>query len=299
MKDRIFGYEVLSGRYQIDKKEAEYIRLAFTKVISNQSFSSISDEFNQLEVKPRKKGAKWNASMINNMIRNLRYSGDQGYPKIVSRSIQMRAIAVLDNKNMRRKRISSYKRNADSPFFRMIFCKNCGNPLWLYEKNEKKYWRCTADKNRQKCGVYHKWDGILDQDLNRTVSDLISELMEEKIPIQNIGILKPNLLDIVKTENLMKKTMNEETDDFYQLNEYLSEKHRIQYRQYEQDWISETILLKKRISNLSQPVRLTGRLLRQIIRQIKIDGNGNVLFELTNHQCIEKRICITRRAPYV
>ena len=298
MKDRIFGYEILSGRFRIDKKEAEYIRLAFTRINAEHSLSSVSEEFNQKGIKPRKKGAKWNASMINNMVRNLRYSGDQGYPKIVSRSLQVQTIAVLDNKNIRIKRMNSFKRNADCPFFKMVFCTKWNNPLWLYEKNEERYLRCALEKKKRFCNMYHRCKGIKEDDLYGAISEVIHDLMSGKLPIRNEGIMKPNLLDIVKTENQMKQVMAEKTDDFYQLNKYLSKKHRIQYRQYEQDWISETILLKKRLSDLSPPVKITGKILRQIIRRIEIDGNGNVLFELTNHQCIEKRIGITRRTPY-
>ena len=55
MLDRTFGYEIVDGKYRVQKTEAGIVRTVMEKVISGESYFKISKQLNADKVKTRKK----------------------------------------------------------------------------------------------------------------------------------------------------------------------------------------------------------------------------------------------------
>ena len=298
MLDQLYGYEVKDGIYRVQKNEAKIIRAVFNDIIEGKSIVSIANDLNEKGIRTRKKDAKWYHGMISKMIRNRRYCGELGYPKIVNVSIQNEAIRCLDNRSFRKGRLKSSKRNKESPFYKMIYCRNCGSNFWLYEGSELFYWRCTADIRTGGCGLYHRNDGIKDEDIHDVVLEAINDLIGSPELIMNLGSMKPNHLEIVRLDNEIKKLLQSNQEEIAMVGKLLKDKYQLSYAQYDADYISETMVLKAKVSKLYHQTVITRDLVKSLIKEILIDENGKVTIVFINHQCIKKQVSIIRGIPH-
>lgn len=298
MLDQLYGYEVKDGRYRVQKKEAKIIRSVFNDIIDGKSTISVANDLNEQGIRTRKKDAKWYHGMISRMIRNRRYCGELGYPKIVNVSIQNEAINSLENRRLRKGRLDSNERNKASPFYKRIRCKNCGSQFWLYECNDIFYWRCTADIRTGGCGLYHRDDGIKDDDIHGVVLEAINDLISSPELIMNLGTMQPNHLEIVKLENKIKRLLHSDNQDMERIEKLLKDKYQLSYAQYDTDYISETMVLKAKVSKLYHQTEITRDLVKSLIKEILIDENGKITIIFINHQCIEKQASIIRGIPH-
>lgn len=292
MLDNVYGYEIKDGTYRVQKTEARFVRNAFERYINGTSTSMISKYFNEMNISTRKKNGRWTHTMIINMLKNRRYCGELGYPQIVSKSIQEEAIKRLHDNNFYKGRIDAKKLNLTSPFYKMMECRHCGNRIWLYEYDGIYYWCATKTKTKCALADYRKKIGILDEELHRCTLELINELIEDPEIIQHIENFNYNNLDVVKVENQIKQLLRNETNNVREINEYLKKKYELLYERYDEDNISETIILKKNLSLLPIQERVKREVLISLIRKIQIDKEGVVIFILRNGQIFEKNITI-------
>lgn len=298
MLDQLYGYEIKDGIYRVQKKEAKIIRSMFHDVIDGKTVTAIANNLNEQGIETRKKDAKWYHGMISRIIRNRRYCGELGYPKIVNVSIQNEAISILNNRNLRKRRLNSSKRNKESPFYKMIHCENCGSNFWLYEGKEMFYWRCTADIRTGGCGLYHRNDGIKDEDMHGVVLEAINDLISSPQLIMNLGSMQPNHLEIVKIDNEIRKLLQTDKEEMTMIEKLLKDKYQLSYAQYDADYISETMILEAKVSKLYHQTVITRDLVKSLIKEILIDENGKVTIVFINHQCIEKQASIIRGIPH-
>lgn len=294
MLDQIYGFEVKYGKYQVQRTEAKIVRLIFDEIILNKGPYMVAGLLNEKGIPTRKKNGKWTHSVISRMIRNRRYSGELGYPKIVNKSVQDKAIEALKNISLSKARRISNNRNMNSPFYKTLKCANCGYGFCLYEGSEILYWRCGADKSRSKCGVYHKWDGIADDDIHALTLEVINELIAAPQMIMNLGNSRYNKLSIVKIDNQINKLLETDAHDIEKMEQLIKEKHRIAYAQYDDDYIAETMMLIEAVKKLSIQSVVIKEVLTSLIKEIRIDETGKVSFMLLNYQVIEKHLKIRR-----
>lgn len=298
MLDQVFGYEIYEGKYRVQKTEAKFVRLLFEDVIDGKSLTSIANAFNQQGVRPRKNHAKWHHGTIAKMIRNPRYCGELGYPKIINQSQQESAIRSLESRTISKDRKEAKKRNQSSPLYNLLKCSSCDCNLCLYEKEHLAYWRCAQDAGHQRCKSVHAWSGIADDDICAVILETINEMINDPDMIENQGQFRANLLGIVKVENEIKKRMQRSDEDTAEIEALLIEKNRLSYAQYDADYIAETERLKERVKKLPRQNELTKEIVQALIKEIRIDQEGQVIIHLLNHQSIEKRVTVMRKNAY-
>lgn len=298
MLDQVFGYEINEGKYRVQKTEAKFVRSLFEDVIDGKSLTSIANAFNQQGVRPRKNHAKWHHGTIAKMIRNPRYCGELGYPKIINQSQQERAIRSLESNTISKERKKAKKRNQSSPLYNLLKCSSCDCNLCLYENEKLDYWRCAKDAGHQSCEVIHTWSGIANDDICAVILETINEMIGDPEMIVNQGQLRANLLEIVKVENEIKKRIQSNDEDTVEIEALLIEKNRLLYAQYDADYVAETERLKERVKKFPQQNNLTKEIVQALIKEIRIDQEGQVIIHLLNHQSIEKRVTILRKNAY-
>lgn len=81
-----FGYHIEAGEIAILPAEAELVWLVFNDYLSGLSFQSLADKLEQQEVR-YDVGKAWNKNMIARMLEDRRYTGAEGYPKIVENDV--------------------------------------------------------------------------------------------------------------------------------------------------------------------------------------------------------------------
>lgn len=297
MKDKTYGYEISNGKLRVQKKEAKVIRFIFEELMNEVTPTMIATILNEQKVETRKKNGKWTHARIVQIIRNKRYSGELGYPPIVSKHLQKQTIQILESSSLSKYRLDSSQRNKQSPFYKKIKCAECGYSMWLYEKGGPKFWRCTSNKFAI-CDVYHKWDGVLDEDIHHVTVAMINELAENIDLIQNVGTLHHNLLEIVKLENELKEKINHDPFNIKAIEELLLKKYELKYEQFVHDYISETVQLQYYLKRIGAVSKLTHEIVNKIINKIEISRDGKIIYTLNNHQKVTKSITIVREIPH-
>lgn len=298
MLDRLYGYEIADGKYRVQKTEAKTIRAVMEKAASGHSYTGLAAGLNADQIKTRKKDGKWTHTMISNMIKNRRYSGELGYPKIVSRELQERAVSILKEKQTENATKKSISNNKKSPFFKKIRCSQCGSNVFLYDDGEERYWRCvkeTGKYGKSICGIYEYHDGVRDSDIRKAVSELFDEIATGKTEIVPQGEKRPDHLGIVKIENRMKELLESENVDFEQVDRLLRKKNEIRYEQYRYETSSETMMMKKRLSELSPDGEPDRDMIDQFIKSMILYPEGVLRIILLNDQTADKEVTILRR----
>lgn len=298
MQDRIYGYEIVSGRLQVKKTEAKIIRNIFDEVLNENSLMSIAGKLNNMEILVRKKNGNWTHSMVSNIVKNRRYCGELGYPKIINKNIQDKAAAMLKNKALHKGKVASSNLNKESPFYKKVECKTCGRKIWLYDHEGIRYWHCASVNMKYNCKTYRKWEGYLDIELQQLVLSFINELINDPMQIQYEENVRHNNLEIVKIENEIKNKMNRVKCDMCEIRRLLAKKYSMKYLQYEDDKISETVILKKRLSEMKHQDKLTHELVSSVIRKITIDRSGTVSIILLNDQIMKRTLVLRKVDEY-
>ncbi len=286
MRDLIYGYEIKDGLLRVKKSEAKYVRFMFDEYLKGKSLCNIANWLNKNNAPVHKQGGKWSHGMISRIIKNLRYSGDMGYPNIITKSQQQEAIHMLENRdcNMSRKKAGS--RNKDSPFYKMGKCSKCGSNIRVYDYKGTLYLKCSNEKDKG-C--------LLESELRELTLYMINELIENNDLIECVDNKELNILEITKIENQINEMLKNHEASCNEINRLMKVKHQVVYEQYKNDSIAESMQLKARLSMMKKQEELTHELLRQIVRKIIFHEEGNITFVLLNNQRIEKPITFRER----
>ncbi len=176
----------------------------------------------------------------------------------------------------------------------MIKCQNCGSGFCLYEFNEIKFWRCTSYDGKSGCNLYRRWDGYADTEIQRITMEVINDLIKMPEVIINIGIKQHNHLEIIKVENKIRKAIKNKTAGVHEIMKLIQQKHKLSYAQFNEDYISETILLREHLKKLRVQSKLEKEIVTSTFKEIRIDGSGKITYELLNRQTIERQLPVLR-----
>lgn len=75
-----FGYCVVNGSFAVNENEAEAVRKIFADYLCGKSLKAIAAEMKI----PYNLGKCWNKNTISRILDNKKYTGESGYPRIVS-----------------------------------------------------------------------------------------------------------------------------------------------------------------------------------------------------------------------
>lgn len=80
-----YGYDAVNGKLVVNEQQAEIVRLIFSEILSGKSLHKIADALNQRNILS-KKGGRWKANTLRNMVVNEKYIGDALFQKTYSDS---------------------------------------------------------------------------------------------------------------------------------------------------------------------------------------------------------------------
>jgi len=80
-----YGYDAVDGELIVNEQQAEIVRFIFSEILSGKSLHKIADALNQRNI-PSKKGGRWKANALRNMVVNEKYIGDALFQKTYSDS---------------------------------------------------------------------------------------------------------------------------------------------------------------------------------------------------------------------
>lgn len=105
-KNRIlpFGYRISNGEIVTDTVEAMAVRKVFDEYIGGASYVEIAEFLQNMGVRYHANTPIWNRQMINRMIENRKYVGNEDYPQIITSELFDKALDIKKSKYIERRR---------------------------------------------------------------------------------------------------------------------------------------------------------------------------------------------------
>lgn len=119
-----YGYRMEDGRLGIEPQETETVRWIFTAYLSGRLLSEIAQILTERGETYLPGNAVWNKNKIARIIENKRYTGTEGYPKIIEQAVFERANTLKKSKARRDVPVPESIR----AFVGMTVCAECGQP---------------------------------------------------------------------------------------------------------------------------------------------------------------------------
>ncbi len=242
-----YGYKLIDGKLEVDKKEAEVVRLIFNLYVNkNMGAKNISIELNKRDIKPRKSN-KWRGNRIYNILTNpiyigiVRWGGDEA--EGVHKAIIKKDVFTLVRNRLKSKKNDTRRYRSPNYLTGLVKCGLCDSSMFITypgRKEDYKYYVCSKRFNTRECEQDYIRVDILENSVvneikkfakkKKLIQKLIDEYLthsREKIKeleqskklvleeIENLKQEKENLVNIVINRNPdknMMKILNEKSD---------------------------------------------------------------------------------------
>ncbi len=79
-----FGYMVRDGELQPHPQEADTVRYIFGQYLAGASFLAIAEAMAHQGIRYHQHTAQWNKNMVKRILENAKYTGADGWPRLVS-----------------------------------------------------------------------------------------------------------------------------------------------------------------------------------------------------------------------
>ena len=142
MKNRYipFGYRLSEGAIVPHDREAEMVRLIFRQYISGESYGRIAAMLEKAGQPYSEGSSRWNKNMVGRILQNRKYTGQDGYPKLVTED-EFRQSALLQQAKYTRKDIHTAPEI--TALKRKVFCGECGSPYErILDNRTGEKWKC-------------------------------------------------------------------------------------------------------------------------------------------------------------
>lgn len=273
----LFGYKVENCKYIIDEKEKNIVLRIFNDYISGKTLKHIAEILTGEDVIYYNGSSLWNKNMVNRIIENRKYTGEDGYPQIIEPS-------VFEKANVLKSSGKKAKLSDENELIKSIlFCKECSSRFRRINKwKTREKWLCMGGC---KCEKYFD-DKVLK---NETLSVL-------NMVIKNTDLLKNQKANTVKTtpemikfDNQLNWLMDQPEIDYKSTMKSVIENASLKYSQI--DFGKSGIItdeLKNQLSRLEYLEELTTDIIKKYIYKIWISISGVLSVEFVNGIEIEK-----------
>ncbi len=133
-----FGYMVRGGELQPHPQEADTVRYIFRQYLAGASFLAIAEAMAHQGVRYHQHTAQWNKNMVKRILENAKYTGADGWPRLVS------------DENFTAAQCQRTQRNTYAPLSAKIqaiqdkiVCSQCGGRMARGTRSRGKvHWKC-------------------------------------------------------------------------------------------------------------------------------------------------------------
>ena len=178
MKNRYiaFGYCLSDGTIIAHDVEAEMVRLAFRQYIAGESYSRIAILLEKTGCPYSECASPWNKNMVGRMLQNRKYTGQDGYPMLVTEE-EFSLTILLQQTKYTRKDIRTLPEI--TALKAKTVCGECGQPYErLLDSRYGEKWKCKTPE----C---------------RTAVKITASLLTEQVTaLMNHAIENPDIIEI-------------------------------------------------------------------------------------------------------
>ena len=269
-----FGYTMENGTVIINDIEAAIIRETAEQYLSGKSLRTIAELLTAKRVEYMPGKNDWNRSRIQRMIDDKRYTGENGYPPILTEQAYTTMQAMKTEKNTQ-KAVSHFKLTVP------VVCPSCGGRMQRCYDNRRKastWWCCPECKTTVIITDEEMQNGITER-LNEVIADperieIPESAYEESQEVKRMSAEIVKTLDTIgfDKEALKQKMLT-----------CVSEKYKCLGTE-----VTTAQSLKDTFKSASPLTAYDSALADQTVSEIHLQRNGEISLTLINGQRIGK-----------
>lgn len=269
-----FGYTMENGTVIINDIEAAIIRETAEQYLSGKSLRTIAELLTAKRVEYMPGKNDWNRSRIQRMIDDKRYTGENGYPPILTEQAYTTMQAMKTEKNTQ-KAVSHFKLTVP------VVCPSCGGRMQRCYDNRRKastWWCCSECKTTV---------SITDKDLQNGITERLNEVIAdpERIEIpesayeesQEVRRMSAEIVKTLDTLGFDKEALKQK------MLTCVSEKYKCLGTE-----VTTAQSLKDTFKSASPLTAYDSALADQTVSEIRLQRNGEISLTLVNGQRIGK-----------
>ena len=172
-----YGFTIVNGKFIINEKQAEIVRLIFMAYKEGKSLLCIADELTEMGIPKSNGKTNWSPNLIRYILTNVRYKGDALHQKTFTTGFPYKQVKNRGERDMyyyknanpaivprelfdtvnrllaqQASHYNSGRESQDYPLSRMIYCAQCGTLYRRKEGTVRTYWVCREhDINLARC----------------------------------------------------------------------------------------------------------------------------------------------------
>ncbi len=269
----LYGYEVVDGKTVIQKTESEIVKKVFSLYIDGHTLNNIAAYLTDRNVVYFQGEVKWNKNTINRMLENERYMGNEIYPQIISEQVFNEAKSIKSKKSCKQE-----KHSPEVELLRtMCICGECGSRYKRVNTwGAREKWMCSAGCG---CSTYID-DVVLENAITGAFNSVIKNTDRLNV-ITNSQYQPTN--EVLKNENELLRLMEQPKLDFKSVAKSILEGTKSRYICCDFDKGEITEELKSEFSELSLVETVDYKLMKQYIKQIRVNPNGEIITVFINN----------------
>ncbi len=205
------GYKMVNGQIEVNEEQAQIVKAIFTDYIKGNSLKAIAKKLSDKGVLNANMKPNWNHGSVGKMLQNVKYQGDELYPRLISEATFKKAqdLRVATEIKLGRTQQFNAVKN-QSIFSGKIKCGECGETYKKYvehsgKPSEKIKWKCRnyIFENRVLC----RNSFFTEDELKSTFIEATNQLIKQKKMLEKISPQEPPKmnLEIRQTDNRIKE----------------------------------------------------------------------------------------------
>jgi len=273
-----FGYQMENGQIEPHPGEAKTVQWIFQHYAAGASYSKITNSLQTRGI-PYMAGKCWNKNMVARILEDRRYTGTDGYPRLIDLALFQSVRASVPSK------VVPIKKNAECAAVQWLaVCGTCGAKV-LRDPNQhgKERWQCPKCKS-----ISTK---TTDKSLTAATGSALNRLVADPCLIMYPDANSQEVADSVRQaesdfkQMLAAPSFNESAARGKAISLAATRFNALGSEDY------ETMRIQHVLAKAEQIAGLDTVLLRQITSAILIHPTGAVSLKLKNGQIIERTDC--------
>ena len=268
-----FGYRMAGGQIEIVPEESSLLQNLFDNYLKGASLIKLAETAQQTGIKFRENTERWNKNMIARMLDDERYWNDNGFPPIVSKEIGSAITALRKQKTTSQCPIQFIKKK--------LVCCICGENINRNGKIAPRIrWDCP------KCGWY--FGPITDNELKQAVTEkLLAVCRNPQVAEPDQQPTNSLSIQAVRLTNEINQLLDQREVDTDRLLPLILECAAEKYKTCsikESDHL--TIKIKALFQEHSNDEELNRELFEQTVKQVILQPDGSIKFQLLNGKIV-------------
>jgi len=283
------GYKMVNGLIEVNKEQAKIVKAIFVDYVKGKSLKAIAKELTESGVLNANKKPNWNHGSVGKILQNVKYQGDELYPRLIDEIIFKKAQDLRSSVEIKLGRTQQFNAMKNQSIFSgKVKCGECGEIYKKYvehagKPSEKIKWKCKnyIFKNRVLCRNSFFTEDELKRFFVEATNQLIKQKrMLEKIPPQELPKMN---LELRQIENRIKELEQEGKFSSPELAELVFKRAELYYEGSKvADYKRCTDKIIEALSDISTLTEFNEELFETITKRMTVYKETSVKVEFIN-----------------